>query len=217
MLGTKLLTLVASAPAGGDCIAAALRTAPQLRRPAGLSLAAGSRRQHRSAYSGLMARLRKGRGNTARGAARFLGETISRVHYAGATGPLIVRADSSFWAHATVAICRQMKVRYSVTVRQHTQLRNLIKAIPEENWTPIPYWMEGAAAVVETIYTPFASEPDAVPVQLIVQRVKLTPGSQLALFTNYRYHAFITDRDSDTLDLEADHRRHAEIENASAT
>ena len=28
------------------------------------------------------------------------------------------------------------------------------------------------------------------------------------------YHGFITDRDGDTLELEADHRRHAEIENA---
>ena len=37
----------------------------------------------------LMARLRKGRANTARGAANFLRETISRVRYAGATGPLI--------------------------------------------------------------------------------------------------------------------------------
>ena len=41
-----------------------------------------------------------------------------------------------------------------------------------------------------------------------------TPGSQLALFANYSYHAFITDRDGDTLELEADHRRHAEVENA---
>ena len=50
--------------------------------------------------------------------------------------------------------------------------------------------------------------------RLIVRRVKPTPGSQLALFANYSYHAFITDREGDTLDLEADHRRHAEIENA---
>ena len=28
------------------------------------------------------------------------------------------------------------------------------------------------------------------------------------------YHAFITDRDGETLELEADHRRHAEVENA---
>ena len=53
-----------------------------------------------------------------------------------------------------------------------------------------------------------------VPVRFIVRRVKPTPGSQLALFASYSYHAFITDRDGDTLELEADHRRHAEIENA---
>ena len=162
----------------------------------------------------LMCRLRQGRANTARGAAHFLRETVGRVRYAGASGPLTVRADSGFYAHALVAVCRNMDVRFSITVRQHKSLRNLIDAIPEEDWTPIPYWMEGAADVAETSYTPFQSEPNAAPVRLIVRRVKPTPGSQLALFANYRYHAFITDRDGEALDLEADHRRHAEIENA---
>ena len=41
-----------------------------------------------------------------------------------------------------------------------------------------------------------------------------TPGSQLALVASCSYHGCITDRDGDTLALEADHRRHAEIENA---
>ena len=50
--------------------------------------------------------------------------------------------------------------------------------------------------------------------RLIVRRVKPTPGSQLALFATYSYHGFITDRDGETLELEADHHRHAEIENA---
>ena len=136
------------------------------------------------------------------------------MRYAGAAGPLTVRADSGFYTHGIVAACHDQKVRYSITVRQHAVLRNLIEAIPEEDWTPIPYWMEGAADVSETIYTPFASEPDAATVRLIVRRVQPTPGSQLALLTKYSYHAFITDRDGDTLDLEADHRRHAEIENA---
>ena len=68
--------------------------------------------------------------------------------------------------------------------------------------------------MAETTYTPFGGEKDAVPVRLIVRRVRPTPGSQLALFTTYDYHAFITDRDGDMLALEADHRRHAEIENA---
>ena len=162
----------------------------------------------------LMARLRKGRANTTRGAAHFLRETVSRVRHAGATGPLTVRADSGFYNYDIVVACRDKGARFSITVRQSPSLRNLIEAIPEDEWIPIPYWMDGAADVAETSYTPFKSKPGAVPVRLIVRRVKPTPGSQLALFANYSYHAFITDRDDDTVALEADHRRHAEIENA---
>jgi len=162
----------------------------------------------------LMARLREGRANTARGAAHFLAETIGRVRDAGATGQLTVRADSGFYAHAVVAAARKRTVRFSITVRQHASIRRLIEAIPEDAWTPIPYWLEDGADVAETTYTPFADQSDAVPVRLIVRRVRPTPGSQLALLTLYDYHAFITDRDGEALVLEADHRRHAEIENA---
>ena len=70
--------------------------------------------------------------------------------------------------------------------------------------------MDGAADVAETTYTPFQDEPDAASVRLIVRRVQPTHGSQLALFASYRYHGFITDRDGDTLELEADHRRRAD-------
>ena len=162
----------------------------------------------------LMARLREGRANTARGAGHFLRETVGRVRHAGASGPLTMRADSGFYTHAVVAVCRRMDVRFSITIRQHKSLRDLIEAIPEADWTPIPYWMDGAADVAEITYTPFRPEPDAAPVRLIVRRVRPTPGSQLALFAKYSYHAFITDREGETLELEADHRRHAEIENA---
>ena len=46
-----------------------------------------------------------------------------------------------------------------------------------------------------------------------------TPGSQLTFFATYSYHGFITDRRlrgfaTPPGNLEADHRRHAEIENA---
>ena len=132
----------------------------------------------------------------------------------GANGRLTLRADSGFYTHGVVSVCRKMDVRFSITIRQHKSLRNLIEAIPEDAWTPIPYWMDGAADVAETTHTPFQSEPDAAPVRLIVRRVKPTPGSQLALFATYSYHGFITDRDGEMLELEADHRRHAEIENA---
>ena len=61
-----------------------------------------------------------------------------------------MRADSGFYAHALVKVYREMDVRYSITVRQHQSLRNLIEAISEADWTPIPYWMDGAADVAET-------------------------------------------------------------------
>ena len=81
-------------------------------------------------------------------------------------GDITVRADSGFYTHAIVAVCRKMKVRFSITIRQHQSLRNLIEAIPESDWRPIPYWMDGGADVAE-IYTPFKTEPDAAPVRLI--------------------------------------------------
>ena len=162
----------------------------------------------------LMARLREGRANTARGAAHFLRETVARVRGAGASGQLTVRADSGFYNHAVVAVCRKQDVRFSITIRRQPSVRTLIEAIPEEDWTPIPYWLPGGADVAETTYTPFQHKEDASAVRLIVRRVKPTPGSQLALFVNYSYHAFISDRAGELLELEADQRRHAEIENA---
>ena len=69
------------------------------------------------------------------------------MRYAGASGPLTMRADSGFYTHAVVAVCRRTKVRFSITIRQRQSLRNLIEAIPEDAWTPIPYWMDGAADV----------------------------------------------------------------------
>ena len=128
----------------------------------------------------LMARLREGRANTARGAAHFLRETVGRVRHAGAKGQLTVRADSGFYTHSVVSVCRKMNVCFSITIRQHKSLRDLIEAIPEADWTPIPYWMDGAADVAETTYIPFQTEADAAPVRLIVRRVRPTPGSQLA-------------------------------------
>ena len=106
----------------------------------------------------LMSRLREGRANTVRGAAHFLRETVGRVRHAGATGQLTVRADSGFYAHALVVVCREMDVRFSITIRQHARLRELIEAISEEDWTPVPYWMDRGADVAETTYTPFQGE-----------------------------------------------------------
>jgi hypothetical protein len=162
----------------------------------------------------LHARLRGGNANSGRGAKSFLAETIERVRAAGASGTLTVRADSGFYNHAVVVAARKRHVRFSITVRLSPGLHQVIEAIPESDWAAIPYWLEGGADVAETSYTPFASQRNTTPVRLIVRRVRPTPGTQLALLATYSYHAFITDRDGKLLDVEADHRRHAEIENA---
>ena len=62
-----------------------------------------------------------------------------RVRYGGSRGQLTLRADSGFYTHTVVAACRKVDVRYSIPIRQHKSLRNLIEAIPEAAWTPIPY------------------------------------------------------------------------------
>ena len=163
----------------------------------------------------LMARLREGRANTARGAAHFLRETVGRVRYCGARGQLTVRADSGFYTHAVVAVCRRLDVRF---FHRHPPARPPAESHRGDtrrclDGRFLTGW-DAAADVAETTYTPFQAEADAAPVRLIVRRVKPAPGSQLALFATYSYHAFITDRDGETLELEADHRRHAEVENA---
>jgi hypothetical protein len=157
------------------------------------------------------ARLRGGNANTGRGAASFLTETFNRVRSAGATGPLTMRADSGFYTGKVAGACRAGDARFSITVRQNPALRKAIARIPDDAWTPIPYFLDGAD-VAETIYRPFGKT--AAEVRLIVRRVKPTPGSQLALLTDYSYHAFVTDRVGDTKFLEADHRRHAVVEDA---
>jgi hypothetical protein len=169
----------------------------------------------------LMSRLRGGAAGAARGAASFLTETISRVRNAGATGQLTVRADSAFYSKAVLSTAAKFDVRFSITARQDKRVRAAIEQIPDEAWQPIPYWLStpetSGADVAETPFTVFASDRrHARQVRLVVRRVRPTPGSQLALFTSWDYHAFVTDRNGDVLELEADHRRHAVVEQTIA-
>ena len=149
----------------------------------------------------LMSRLREGRANTARGAAHFLRETVSRVRRAGASGQLTVRADSGFYAHALVAACREMDVRFSITIRQHKSLR-FIEAIPEGGLDSHSLLDGRRRRCCRDDLHPV---PDQAGRRAGAAQVKPTPGSQLALFARYSYHGFITDRDGETLELEADH------------
>lgn len=163
----------------------------------------------------LFSRLRGGSAGAARGAKSFLTETVSRVRDAGATGQLTVRADSAFYSRAVLGTAVKLGVDFSVTARQDKKIRAAIEAIDEDAWTPIPYWLStpevSGADVAETRYTAFAAT-EPVEVRLVVRRVRPTPGSQLALFTTWDYHAFATNRSGDLVEVEADHRRHAVVE-----
>ena len=84
----------------------------------------------------------------------FIKETISRLRGAGATGEIVLRADSGFYIHGVVAACRAADVRFSVTARMIGRLRGAIEAIPEQAWKPIDYFLPGAG-VAEISWTPF--------------------------------------------------------------
>ena len=136
-------------------------------------------------------------------------EVFNRVRTAGATGELTLRADSGFYNHKVTGACQKAGVRFSITAKLYGPLRNAIEAVVEDLWVPVPYWAERGADVAEPAYKPAGQDQ---PVRLIVRRAKPSPGSQLALFAKYEYHPFITNRVGPMLELEADHRRHAEVE-----
>jgi hypothetical protein len=150
----------------------------------------------------LHARQHTGRASTARGTARFVDKLAGRVRRAGAAGELTMRMDSGFWSAKTIKACRRHRIRYSITVRQTTPIRQTIAAIDEEAWTPIVYPDGGLAQVAETRY-----QGD----RLIVRRTRLV-GEQAELFPNWRYHTFVTDRPGTAVWLDQDHRRHAVVE-----
>ena len=154
-------------------------------------------------------RLRGGNASDARDAAGFLTESLARIREAGGTVAL-VRGDAGFFSQKLLDVCTANKANFSIAIKQNPRVKRAIDAIDDDAWTPIPYWIDGGADVAEI---PFYPTNDATtPARLIVRRVRPTPGSQLALLVDY--HTIITDRPGNLLEVEADHRRHAEIENA---
>ncbi len=132
-----------------------------------------------------------------------------------------MRADSAFYSKAVLSTAAKFDVRFSITARQDKRIRAAIEAIPDDAWQPITYWVStpevSGADIAEVPFTVFASDKrHARQVRLVVRRVRPTPGSQLALFTAWDYHAFVTDRTLPLAEVEADHRRHAVVEQTIA-
>lgn len=178
-------------------------------------------------------RLRKGSTNSVRGAAKLLADALATARRAGATGMVIVRADSAYYGHDIINTCRRGGARFSVTARQTATVTRAIGGIGEDAWTAIRYpnavwdddeqrWVSDAE-VAEIAFTAFTGrrKADHITARLIVRRVRrLNPtvvrAGQSEMFAVYRYHAVFTDSDEPTLTAEASHRDHAIVEQVIA-
>jgi hypothetical protein len=175
-------------------------------------------------------RLRGGRAGSARGAASMVAEAVSAAKSCGATGLIIVRMDSAFYARKVILACRRAKARFSVTVRMDAAIKRAIATIADDAWISIRYpqaiWDEDEhrwisdAQIAETTYTAFAGTKYEITARLIVRRVKrINPqrkAGQDELFVLWRHHAVFTDSPFVLVQAEAQHRGHAVIEQINA-
>lgn len=178
-------------------------------------------------------RLRKGATGSPRGASRIVADalkTVTRLS-GGTAAPVMLRADSAYYGHGTVAAARKAGADVSITARQDPAVKRAIATIPDDAWTKIQYtnaiydrdtdtWTS-VAEVAEVPFTAFTSraKKDHVTGRLVVRRIpelnkkKL---SQPTLFDTHRFHAFFTTSTLDTITADQVHRRHAIIEQVNA-
>ncbi|MCA1699028.1 MAG: transposase [Actinobacteria bacterium] len=111
-------------------------------------------RRRRRADTGevLHIRFRTGKANTQRGVIRFVDELVARVRAAGATGPILLRADSGFHNKALRARLAAKGVAYSIAARMTKRVAAAITAIADEHWqTLTDYSATGHAQIAETV------------------------------------------------------------------
>ncbi len=183
----------------------------------------------------LATRLRKGSAGSPRGAGRLVADalaTVTRLRSTGATGMVLLRADSAYFGRPTILPAIKAGAKVSITVRQNATIRNAIEQIGDDAWTAIDYphavfdeatgtWIS-RAEVAEIPFTAFASarKADHVPGRLVVRRIPdlnaPADPAQASLFDVFRFHAFFTTSDLPTVDADAVHRGHAIIEQVFA-
>ena len=145
-----------------------------------------------------------------------------------------MRADSAFYGRDVIAAIGRAKARFSITARQDVAVKRAIAAIGEDAWTTIHYphavFDEQLGSGSATPRSPRSSSPrsphrgrkHAVTARLIVRRVRdqnpdhVVANEQGELFPAWRHHAVFTNSPLVMLQAEADHRRHAIIEQVIA-
>jgi len=177
-------------------------------------------------------RLRKGACGSPRGANRLVADALKTVRtlHGGQTGKPLLRADSAFYGHPTVSAAVNAGADVSVTVRLDPRVKAAIAGISDDAWQTIQYtdavfdetsqrWIS-RAEVAEIGFTAFSSKKtaDQVPGRLVIRRIPdLNPHTgQDTLFDTWRFHAFFTTSDLDTVTADKTHRCHAIIEQVHA-
>jgi hypothetical protein len=174
-------------------------------------------------------RLRKGSAASARGAKRLVADALKTVSRVAPGRAVLLRADSAFYGADTLITAVKAGAQVSITVRQDKRVKAAIAAIGEDAWIPIAYreavfdeasgrWVS-RAEVAEIPFVASGSQPPVrqTPGRLVVRRIpELNPTDQDGLFDVWRFHAFFTTSDLDTVTADKTHRGHAIIEQVHA-
>ena len=178
-------------------------------------------------------RLRNGSCGSPRGAKRLVTDamaTVKKLSAGQAAAKVLLRADSAFYGHGPLGAAVRAGAQVSVTVRLDPRVKAAIAGIVQDAWTPIEYtdaifdqttgtWIS-RAEVTEISFTAFAAQKktNQIPGRLVVRRIPgLNPHTgQPTLFDTWRFHAFFTTSNLDTITADKTHRAHAIIEQVHA-
>ncbi|MBA8926963.1 hypothetical protein BC739_004169 [Kutzneria viridogrisea] len=172
----------------------------------------------------LQTRLRGGNAGSGRKAASLLRQALGTARACGATGPVLVRGDSTFFSGTVIATIGAAGAWFSITAPHNPAVTTAIAAIDQAAWRPIRYprpvldtdtgqWVTHAE-IAETTLTAFTNPTDnpgrTVTARLLVRRVPAhTPTGQDGLFPLWRYHAVFTDNPTDPATAWAQHNGRA--------
>lgn len=181
--------------------------------------------------------LRKGAAHSVRGADKLVSDSLATAkRLTGPSASIVARFDSAFYSAKVAKAVLAAGADYCVTVPLNAAVTTAIGTIPDDAWTGIKYskaiydddtgqWISDAQ-VAEIGFTAFSSAKKTARLagRLVVRRIPELNATKLAaaqdqLFATYRYHAFFTTVDADTLGtVAADklHRQHAIIEQVFA-
>ena len=179
-------------------------------------------------------RLRRGACGSPRGAAKLIGDALACVkRLRGTTGARVLfRADSAFYGYACLKAAIRAGAAVSVTARMDKAVRRAIASIGDQAWEAIEYtnaiydedtktWVS-TAEVAEVGFTAFTSrkKSEQVTGRLVVRRIPdlntRAGDGQATLFDTWRFHAFFTTSDLNTVTADKTHRGHAVIEQVNA-